>query len=145
MRTRASNLATRAKPTPASVSNAERAIYEGDKTIGEISTLVNFDNLDLDSDFTRSRPSAASRRTAASNPRGGGGPFSADSPLNNAPFSVVASPNVGFFDEELWGLQLRWLMPSVMGLGVAAGVCIGYALYGTPMHAAIIGAFPLLG
>jgi len=145
MRTRASNLATRAKPTPASVSNAERAICEGDKTIGEISTLVNFDDLDLDSDFTRSRPSAASRRTAASNPRVGAGPFSADSPLNNAPFSVVASPNVGFFDEVLWGLQLRWLMPSVMGLGVAAGVCIGYALYGTPMHAVIIGAFPFLG
>lgn len=145
MRTRASNLATRTKPTPASVSNAERAINEGDKTIGEISTLVNFDDLDLDSDFTRSRPSAASRRTAASNPRGVGGPFSADSPLNNAPFSVVASPNVGFFDEELWGLQLRWLMPSVMGLGVAAGVCIGYALYNTPMHAVIIGAFPFLG
>ena len=145
MRTRASNRATRAKPTPASVSNAERAIYQGDKTIGEISTLVNFDDLDLDSDFTRSRPSAASRRTAASNPTGGGGPFSADSPLNNASLSVAASPNVGFFDEELWGLQLRWLMPSVMGLGVAAGVCIGYALYGTPMHAVIIGAFPFLG
>ncbi|MDG1580845.1 hypothetical protein [Pseudomonas sp. GOM6] len=144
MKTRPSNLATRARPTAASVSSAERAIHEGEKTIGEISKLVNFDDLDLDIDFTRSLPTA-SRRPAAAKSGNTGGPFSADSPLNNAPLSVVALPDVAFFDQELWGLQLRVLMPAVMGLGFAAGICIGYALYGTPMHAAIIGAFPFLG
>jgi len=117
MRAHTSHRASRQRPNRSSVSSAERAILDGDKTIGEISGMVSFDVPDLEKGFA---------------------------PLVVAP-KDAAPKAAPFFNQMLWGLQLRLLLLFVMCIGAAAGICIGYAMYGTPAYAAILSSITFSG
>ncbi|HGM8086415.1 TPA: hypothetical protein ACKP9S_002772 [Pseudomonas aeruginosa] len=99
--------------TSSSLSNAEKAIADGDRTIGEISEMVVMEG-------------ARSERL--------------DAPLPDIAPAPVITPvfGVGDLSRAMFGMSVTPLMFCILSIGSVAGVFLGFALDGTSLQRDIV-------
>ncbi|HGN3112523.1 TPA: hypothetical protein ACKRQV_000220 [Pseudomonas aeruginosa] len=99
--------------TSRSLSNAEKAIAEGDRTIGEISEMVVMEG-------------ARSERL--------------DAPLPDIDLVSVKPPDGGVSDlsRAMFGMPVAPLMFCILSIGSVAGVFLGFALDGSSFQRDIV-------
>lgn len=99
--------------TSSSLSNAEKAIADGDRTIGEISEMVVMEGV-------------RSERL--------------DAPLPDIAPVPVQTPLIGVDDlsRALFGMSVTPLMFCILSIGSVAGVFLGFALDGSSLQRDIV-------
>lgn len=128
----------RASVNSRSVDDAHRAIVEGQKTIGEISSLVTLDDLPA-LDTKAPAPMANPDRWRE---RIGTGAALIDDLPDIAPLQFLP---VSVWNQQLFGFAFKKCLMASSVIGAIAGVPIGYALHGTSVHLAMIEVLPFLG
>lgn len=126
---------SRASVNSKSVDTAHRAIVEGQKTIGEISSMVT---LEQPAD-TIAPPFPNPDRWRS---QFGGGASLVDDLSDIAP---IAAQQLTMWNERLFGFSFKKFLMAASLAGAVAGVPIGYALHGSAVHLAMVGLFPFLG
>lgn len=126
---------SRASVNSKSVDTAHRAIVEGQKTIGEISSMVT---LEQPSEMAAPPfPNAERWRTQFA----GGASYMDDLP----DIVPLAAQQLSVWNERLFGFAFKKFLMASSLAGAIAGVPIGYALHGSAIHIALVGVFPFLG
>lgn len=126
---------SRALVNSKSVDTAHRAIVEGHKTIGEISSMLTLEQ--------PSEVSMPERQNAERwRPKSEGGAFCMDDLPDIAP---LAAQQIKTWSARLFGFSFKKHLMVAAFAGAIAGVPIGYALHGSAIHVALVGVFPFLG
>lgn len=104
------NRPRRGAVTPRSLNDAERAITDGDRSIGEISDMVKLEDA---------------------------GAIYKELPDIDVQVAAIPVPTMDSACRDLFGMPVAPLMLCIVSLGSVLGMMLGLALEGSPVHQAL--------